>query len=424
MKTKTFVYRAIVMLVLAAVFAALPAVAQNAVADPATAALIKRVADLEKSLAELKAELVGRTATTSAPVAAPVLPESVAAQAAAASVPQAADEGHTLGPLQFRGYTDFGFGRPLFEKLPPGGVPGSTQSFTVGDFDLFVNAPIGEHLSVLGEVLVTSDFSNSFGAEIDRLMLTYRANDFFSVSLGKYNTAIGYYTNHFHRARFFQTATSRPILFSDEDNGGVLPVHSIGMSATGAIPSGSLGLHWVAEVANGRSSRDSEVPVQNFVDENNGKALNFALYARPQWIHGLQTGVSYYRDTIHPPSEDAIQQRIYSAHIALVRPHLELLAEGVLLQHRPTAGKSLYANSSYAQASYKFGSIRPYFRYEYQNVASGDPVWGSLGRMNGPSAGVKFDLNDFSCFKIQYGRLGVRSGNANNDIQAQIALVF
>ena len=40
-----------------------------------------------------------------------------------------------------------------------------------------------------------------------------------------------------------------------EDSGGILPVHMVGVSLTGAVPNtDKLGLHWVAEVGNGRSS--------------------------------------------------------------------------------------------------------------------------------------------------------------------------
>ena len=406
--------------------------AQTADSDAATAALLKRVAELERSLVEVKAELNAH----SAPVA-PVTVVAPQALPAAESAPVAApvdtssqEEGHTLGPIQFRVFTDFNFGRPTVDNLPVGGLPGSTQSFGVGDFDLFVNSNIGAHMRVLSEVLVTSDFTNTFSAEIDRLMLTYTFNKYLSVTTGKFNTAIGFYTNEFHRARYFQTATSRPLMFTDEDAGGILPVHSIGMSATGAIPSGALGLHWVAEVANGTGSQGSQnsaiEPVQNFVDENNGKATNFALYARPEAISGLQVGGSFYRDTLHPAGLLAFNEHIYSAYAALVRPRLELLAESILLQHQSmSSGATFNTTSSYLQASYKMmGFLRPYLRYEYQNVPASDPIFGILGRENGPSAGVRFDLNDFSCLKLQYGRLTQRTGLPANDIQAQVAIVF
>jgi hypothetical protein len=415
--------------------------AQTSDPDAATAALLKRVSDLERSLAEVKAELITHsTPAAVVPVAAPSVPVATPSDAAATPVvadqtpatvapDSSAPEAHTLGPIQFRVFTDFNYGQPTFDNLPPGGLRGSTMSFGVGDFDLFVNSNIGEHMRVLSEVLVTADFTNQFSAEIDRLMLTYTFNKYLSLTAGKFNTAIGFYTNEFHRARFFQTATSRPLMFTDEDAGGILPVHSIGMSATGEIPSGALGLHWVAEVANGTGSQGAQnsnvEPVQNFVDENNGKATNFALYARPEAISGLQVGASFYRDTLHPAGLSSFEEHLYTGYVALVRPRLELIAESALLQHQSLSNSSTFnTTTSYAQASYKMGFVRPYMRYEYQNAPSSDPIFGILGRENGPSAGVRFDLNDFSCLKLQYGRLAQRIGLAANDIQAQVAFVF
>src|SRR5207248_2601980 len=157
------------------------------------------------------------------------------------------------------------------EKLPEGGVPASKNSFNIGDLSLFITSQLTQKLSFYSELLITSDFTNQFGAELDRMVLQYKANDNFEVGVGKYNTALGYYTNAFHRARFFQTATGRPFIYSDEDNGGVLPVHSLGLTTTGKVPSGKLGLHWVAEISNGRASDPLVAPIQNYADENNHK---------------------------------------------------------------------------------------------------------------------------------------------------------
>ena len=119
-------------------------------------------------------------------------------------------------------------------------LAGAPHSFNIGDFDLFTNTRISDHWSVLGELLITSDFSNEFGAELDRLLLTYRGQRLLPDFVRKIqHERWGIYPNEFHRARYFMTATSRPIMYSDEDKGGILPVHSIGITATGKIPSGT-----------------------------------------------------------------------------------------------------------------------------------------------------------------------------------------
>jgi hypothetical protein len=399
--------------------------------------LLKRIDEMEASQQKMQAkidQLIGAQAAVTvshapptqapAPVAQPAVAASVAPPEPVASVvaDEPDDHMHRLGPVEFQGFSDFDYGRAWFEKQPPGGLVGTPNSFGIGDLDLFTNTRISDHWSVLAELLITSDFTNEFGAELDRLLFTYKANDYFQIAFGKYNTALGYYPNAFHRARYFMTATSRPIMYSDEDNGGILPVHNIGITATGKIPSGSLGLHWVAEVANGVAVDKAE-PIQNFADENNGKAVNLAVYARPSWLDGFQTGISVYRDTLHPLNLPGVGQTIYTGHIVYVNSKLEWLNEASLLRH-DLEGHISRSLTSYTQLSYAFGKFRPYFRYDYQNIPASDPIFGTLGRESGPSFGVYRHLSNYVVFKLQYGLLGERNKPSANDLNAQLAYAF
>jgi hypothetical protein len=81
---------------------------------------------------------------------------------------------HVLGPVQLHGFSDIDYGRAWFDKLSPGGLKGSTNSFNVGDFDLCTNTQLSDSWSRLGEMRVSSDFSNEFSVEMDRLLLTYK----------------------------------------------------------------------------------------------------------------------------------------------------------------------------------------------------------------------------------------------------------
>lgn len=397
---------------------------------PPVEILLKKINDLEAAQKQMQEKIDRLTAASSVPPPAnpqpPVEPVEVAQAAqSASSGPDSADGDHTLGPVAFRGFSDFNFGRAWFEKQPPGGLNGSPRSFNIGDFDLFTNTRISEHWSVLGELLITSDFSNEFGAELDRLLFTYRQNDYFKVSFGKFNTSLGYYGNAFHRAQYFQTGVGRPVMYSDEDNGGILPTHSVGVTASGRIPSGSLGLYWVAEVANGRSATNPEVPIQNFVDENNGKSVNLAVYARPDWAHGMQAGFSTYRDTMHPAGMNAIHQTIFTAHVAYAGSRLEWLNEMSVVRHALQESNEVYRSvTSYSQLAWAFGKTRPYVRFDYQNVPVGDPVFGILGRQCGPSFGVNRHLSNYVALKLQYGRLSRRDFSTANGFTGQLAFAF
>lgn len=395
---------------------------------PAVERLLKRIDELEasqKKMQEKIDQLSGAANVAPAPAApAAPAPEAVAAQPE--PVPVVADATahyHRLGPVEFQGFSDFDYGRAWFEKLPPGGLRGSPRSFNIGDFDLFTNTRISEHWNVVGELLISSDFSNEFGAELDRLLFTYTANDYFKIGFGKYDTALGFYPNEFHRARYFMTATSRPIMFSDEDNGGIIPVHSVGATATGKIPSGSLELNWVAELANGRSASNPDVPIQNFVDENNGKAVNVGLFIHPDWLRGLSVGASLYRDRLHPLDSPAIGQLIFEGYVAYVGRKLEWLNEAAQVRHN-MQGHIFRSTTSYTQLSWGFPLLRPYFRYDYQNIPSSDPIFGVLGRLSGPSVGINRSISTYVVFKLQYGLLGERGRPSANDLTAQLAFAF
>src|SRR5207245_8748893 len=153
----------------------------------------------------------------------------------------------------------------------------------------------------------------------------------------RWNTTIDYSNTAYHHSTWFQTAADRPFLFAFEDRGGILPIHSVGASASGLIPYGHLGLHYVAEVGNGRASRSpiTEEPVQNVLHDQNHQAFNLALFARPDAVRGLQVGFSAYRDLLAPASLPRIGETIFAAHAVLVRPKFEWLNEILLVRHAP-----------------------------------------------------------------------------------------
>jgi hypothetical protein len=389
--------------------------------------LLQRIADLEAAQKAMQQKLDGLNAPQPAPVPAPAV--AAPAPVIVPEEPAVVDtsESHALGPIQFRGYGTYTYGRPWFENQPAGGLHGSTNSFSLGDFDLFVNSRISDHWSVLGEMLVTSDFTNAFSVEMDRFLLSYKRSDRFSISFGKFNTALGYYPNEFHRAVYFQTDTGRPIMYTDEDAGGILPVHSVGVTATGAVPSGKFGLHWVAEVANGRSATNAETPVQNFVDQNNSKAFNLAFYARPEFLSGFQTGFSFYHDTEHPAGVSGVNEDIFTGHAVYVASKLEFLNEASLVRHS-LDGRNFDNVTGYTQVSYRFGAIRPFVRFDYLNTSILDPVFspvsGVVGRQDGPSIGINRHLSNYVVLKLMYGRLSQRGTTPANDFQAQLAFAF
>jgi hypothetical protein len=243
---------------------------------------------------------------------------------------------------------------------------------------------------------------NAFSVDLERVLLEGSLNDHLKLSAGRYHTAIGYYNTAYHHSTWFQTATERPYIFEYEDEGGILPIHMVGAQATGQIPSGRLGLHYIFEVGNGRTSDPFAEPVQNYVDENGHKAMNVAAFIRPDAVPGLQAGFSVYRDVRVVPNSPRIDETVVDAYAVLIRPRFEWLNEALMIRHAPE-GQHVYDTPSfYSQISERFGMYRPYLRYQYINASSHEPVFPQVGLRTGPSIGMRFDVTESAALKLQY----------------------
>ncbi len=409
-----------------------PARPQEAATQPQTEAggdtgaqlrqLLKRIEELEGRVKELQARADDEMPTPQ------TMPANVAAgEPTAESVEQeqAATSGHDeheagSGPrLKIQGFADV--------NLRASNRPGATTSFNLGQLDLFITSRLSDKFSVISELILEAKPDNSFEFEIHRLLLRYAHSDYFNLSVGRNHTGIGFYNTAYHHGSFFATAANRPFLFAFEGQGGPLPLHNVGLSATGRLPSGRLGLRYVAEVGNGRAARSpADRTVQTAFDENNGKAFNLGLLARPDRLPGLQTGFSFYRDRVTPANSPAVDQSIMAGHVVYQSPNYEWLNEAVIIRNSPRGAAAVvsYTPGFYTQFARRFGKAQPYARYQYINAPGRDPMVRNIGRRNGPSLGLRYELTDYAAFKTQYDHTGRRGLKSIDELIMQLAFTF
>jgi hypothetical protein len=416
--------------------------------------LLKRIDQLEARVSELEASQrqadgahlsptsnspVSQSSVQTPPAAVPAAQSSVTSTTAAPPVQESepAQSENTMNErmdvsktlLRIRGFGDV--------SLHGDTQKGDTTSFSLGQLDLFVTSDVSEKFKFLSEIVFeggpdniygnTVGEPNSFSVDVERYLLQYSHNDYFNISAGRGHTAIGYYNTAYHHSTWLQTTTGRPFLFEFEDKGGILPIHMVGVSASGLVPSGLLGLHYVAEVGNGRASRTplQEESVQNEIDDQNHKAFNFAVFAKPQAIPGLQAGFSVYHDLLAPANTPRISETILAAHAVLIRPKYEWLNE-VLLDRHVVLGTSRILNTPgfYTQVSKQFGIYRPYFRYQYVNAANDEPVFADVALRHGPSLGLRFDASESVALKFQYDYTFLRNQPDVTGLNLQLDFTF
>jgi hypothetical protein len=380
-------------------------------ADDATQQLLRRIDQLEAKVKQLEQKQVAPE-----PAPAALAPEP------SAEVPRV---NAVNDRLKLNVFGDVGYEA---RDLKP-----STNTFEIGSLDLFMTARLSDKVSALGEVLFISQSDNSIGVDIERLLLQYRHNDYFTVGVGRFHTSIGYYNTAFHQGSCFQTAIDRPFMYAFDDEGGFLPLQEVGVTASGRIPSGKLGLSYVAEIGNGRNHLIGGEPAQNSADSNNGKSFNFAISARPSWFSGLDVGFSMYHDNLTFSDNINHSELITTAYATFLNSNYEFLNEVMMVRHvgDSEGGPGVFHTPAfYTQFSRRFASYRPYVRYQYINAGVQEPIYGDptdgpvVGRRNGPSLGLRYDFTEHTAFKIQYDRLSVRGLPTSNGIDTQFAFTF
>jgi hypothetical protein len=383
--------------------------------------LVARVESLEAEVHQLKTEQSRETANAKQKLEAP-LPASDAeaiSQAVSDAKGQEAASAH-FPDVQFHGFADIRYSATSRR--------GTDNSFALGQLDFFITSQLSEDVSVLDENVVEANDENAFGFEVERLLLQYTPSDYFNIAAGRAHTAIGWYNNAYHHGTWFQTAIGRPLVFNFEDDEGILAIHNVGVTVSGSLPSGPLGLHYVAEVGNGRDYSNGDEPVLNVVDTNDYKALNLELFVRPTAWPGLQAGLGVYHDRLTTESLPDIDQFIFSGHAVYLSPAFEWLNEAVVLRHAPTNSDDVfYTLAFYSQIARQFGKFRPYARYQYMDAAKDEPLLsyiGQAGLRHGPSIGLRYDFTDLSALKLQFDHYFETEDNNVNQLTLQVGFTF
>jgi hypothetical protein len=345
--------------------------------------------------------------------------------------PVVAHDWHEVHGIQWRGFGEVNY-KVLDRRQPElstyGFNPGSAGNFYTGDFDLFLASKISDKASVLSEIAFGEGNNQIFSVDLERFLLKYDFNDHLKMSFGRFQTGVGFYNLEFRSARWLLVTADRPLIMEFSTEGGLLPTQAVGIFVTGLIPSGKLGLNYIAEYGSSDTQRSDINASGKVDDENNGNHINMGLFFRPEILPGLQIGGSFYHDKIsdsNVASPVRIGQTIVNAHVVYVAHGIEFLNEGFLIRHAPEDHETVTNMSAfYSQFSKRFGRTRPFFRYQYINADREDTVFEDVGLRYGPSAGARYDFSDNIAFKAQLDHTVRKHQPDLNGLQMQVVFTF
>ncbi|HXX92683.1 MAG TPA: hypothetical protein VEN81_03560, partial [Planctomycetota bacterium] len=259
-------------------------------------------------------------------------------------------------------------------------------------------------------------------------------SDALSISAGRYHTALGYWNQTYHHGRILFATLDRPQFYQFEDDGGLLPVHGVGIQATGLVELPGATLEYTANLGNGRGRTVDEIEYR--VDYNHGKEVGFNVGLRPDAVPGLLGGVGFSYDTIPidpgvPGRLDPVTEYIAGGYLVYRNGPVEILSEYFHMLHRAryegSAGEFRF-NMFYAQAAYEIGPWKPYYRYEEVRGPKNslDPYFGTeVTFYQTHLVGVGYRFSSLTVVKLEVGAKDSVGGLAREAyVGAQVAIGF
>ena len=357
---------------------------------------------------------------------------AAAAPAAEAPMPQMTGmsgmDAALSGPgVPFHGFADVGGG---FQQHGQSG-------FTTGSFDIYLAPQFNDRVRTLVEAVIEFGEDGEPGIDLERLQIGYAYSDALTLWLGRFHTPFGYYNTAFHHGKLMQTSIEKPRFLNFEDDGGVMPSHTVGTWATGTFPlGGGNRITYDAYLGNSPSIKDGALDMNNLASQNNvaSRGLNLAY----QGLGGnLRLGGHYYRATVvddtvpandtklsfvgpYAVFDDGVWEVIYE-YYRWNNENIVSTTGAPLGEHRSTAW--------FGQIGRRFGQWMPYARYEKGSFNQDDNFFALLegGRSyTRKLAGVRYDINPRAAFTVEAFRTEQDElvGPDYNELRFQYAIGF
>jgi hypothetical protein len=341
----------------------------------------------------------------------------------------------TLLP-EANGFEIKGFADVTFTKGTLKGDPTENGSFALGPIDLYVSELLTDRIELLSEMALEDG-----GVDIERLQIGYIFNDALKIRAGRFHNALGYWNQTYHHGALMQTSIDRPFFLKFEDEGGLLPVHTVGLWAAGRHRIGPGVVGYDLMVGNGpRIDLDpvtliGDLDPNNGSDDNKNKVLAFRLQASPLrlpltvMVFGNIGKVNGYAGSVVPLLD--VDQSILGAALAYdnERNGLEFLSEIYWVKDKDKL-TGLGSNTNtlyYLQAGYTFMErLTPYVRYEQALIEESDPYMTALAAADTRRAlaGIRFDLAMVSALKIEGRRIHRAGVEDHSEYAVQWAFSF
>lgn len=432
--------RTLVLVALAV--AVLPSAAFSATGkqDPALAEMQKKldqslqmIQALTERVRELEAKQAVATAAVAPPAAPAAPPETGNSRldAAEQKLEQLEKENASRTAddtgLPLHGFADVGVGthNPISPDL---------KGAYVGNLDFYLAPRLGDHTRALFELNTEVSSEGTVDVDLERAQIGYQFSDQATVWVGRYHTPYGYVNTALHHGSWINNSLRRPKFLQFEDNGGIVPAHTVGLWLTGSTHVGSGKVLYDVYAGNSQEISGGVLDMRNAgsSDGQVGGGARLAYQFGGGGAEGLMLGVHAFTARIDEElSANATRVLAYGGYAVYDTDQWENIAEIYLFNNRDINGGSGTHRSSagFLQFGYRASWGVPYARYERSSLEQSDPYFAALaggGSYHRVALGARFDLDLKSAIKLELAntRLTDRSLDQYGEGLVQYAIRF
>lgn len=315
------------------------------------------------------------------------------------------------------------------------------DGFYVGNLDFYLVPHLGDRTRALFEMNTEVGSDGSVSVDLERAQIGYQFGDQATVWLGRFHTPYGYVNTALHHGAWVNNSLRRPKFLQFEDNGGILPAHTVGLWTTGSMHSGTGRVLFDAYVGNSQHIVDGVLDMQN-AGTSNGQLMGGGRIGY-QFNEGVLDGLTFgaHAFTARVTADDLTSSTslapsttrvlVYGGYAVYDTDQWENIAEFYLFDDEDqTFGTGTHtSNAEFFQLGYRTPWGMPYVRYERTDLSQTDPYFAaqaSGGSYDRGALGVRFDIDLKSALKFEFAdtRLTDRTRDQYGEGLVQYAIRF
>ena len=306
---------------------------------------------------------------------------------------------------------------------------------SLNNFDMYLTPKLGGKWLSLFELNFEVDSQGNVGVDIERGQVGYQFSDAATVWVGRFHTPFGYVNTALHHGVWLNDSLRRPGFLMFEDQGGVMPAHTVGAWLSGAQRESGGKVLYDIYAGNGQQIIGGQVDMRSGGNDH-GKPI-YGGRLGYQWtsgaLEGLMLGASALDSRI---DDDQVPQSMTEVRIAGLygvydTDTWEVLSEAYWFDNlNYYQGSGSHQSKAYfAQVGYRLPDLIPYARYERAHFDQTDQYFAALSSGNSyyrTAAGLRHDFTPKVAVKFEIANTHYtdRVVGEFNEFLSQLAIRF